>query len=250
MAVRVRPRLVVGLGNPGPKYEATRHNAGFWFADRLAARLGAGFRPERRFQAEACEAAAPAGRVRIVKPATYMNRSGQTVGAVAGYFRIEPAAILVVHDELDLPPGAVRLKEGGGHGGHNGLRDVAAHLGSRDFVRVRLGIGRPDRGRDAIDYVLARPGAEDRRLIDEAIERVLERSGELLAGDLQPAMKALHTKRDDGAPSGGGSCPPDGGRAPPAVRRRGDAPVDARGGGAGARRDGPAAAGPGPAPAA
>lgn len=240
MAVRVRPRIVVGLGNPGPKYEATRHNAGFWFADRLAARLGAVFRPERRFQAEACEAAAPAGRVRIVKPATYMNRSGQTVGAVAGYFRIEPAAILVVHDELDLPPGAVRLKEGGGHGGHNGLRDVTAHLGSRDFVRVRLGIGRPGRGWDAIDYVLARPGAEDRRLIDEAIERVLERSGELLAGDLQPAMKALHTKQDEGPPSDGGPCPPAG-------RRPGNAPADARGSGAGARRDGPAAAGLGPA---
>ena len=223
MAVRVRPQLVVGLGNPGPKYEATRHNAGFWFADRLAARLGAVFRTERRFQADACEAAGPAGRVRIVKPATYMNRSGQAVGAVAGYFRIAPAAILVVHDELDLPSGAVRLKEGGGHGGHNGLRDVVAHLGSRDFVRIRLGIGRPDRGGDAIDYVLQRPGAEDRGLIDEAIERVLERSAEVLAGDLQPAMKALHTKRDEGPPAAGEPCPADAGRAPPAGRRPGNA---------------------------
>ena len=230
MAVRIRPQLVVGLGNPGPKYEATRHNAGFWFVDRLAARLGAVFRTERRFQADACEAAAPAGRVRIVKPATFMNRSGQTVGAIAGYFRIEPAAILVVHDELDLPPGVARLKEGGGHGGHNGLRDVEAHLGSREFVRVRLGIGRPGRGRDAIDYVLERPGAEDRLLIREAIERVLERSAEVFAGDLQTAMKALHTKQDEGPPVDGGSCPPDDGRAPPAGRRRGNAPPDARGG--------------------
>ena len=196
----MRPELVVGLGNPGPKYESTRHNAGFWLADRLAERLGAAFRPARRFSLDACEAGSSAGRVRLVKPTTYMNRSGQAVGAIAEYFRIAPAAILVAHDDLDLPPGAVRLKEGGGHGGHNGLRDIAAHLGTRDFVRVRLGIGRPGRGMDAIDYVLQRPGAEERRLIDEAIEQVLDRSATILAGDLQRAMKALHTKRDDSVP--------------------------------------------------
>ena len=180
---------------------STRHNAGFWLADRLADRLGAAFRPARRFSLDACEAGTPAGRVRLVKPTTYMNRSGQAVGSIAEYFRIEPEAILVVHDDLDLPPGTVRLKEGGGHGGHNGLRDIAAHLGTREFVRVRLGIGRPVRGMDAIDYVLQRPGAEERRLIDEAIEQVLDWSTTVLAGDLQRVMKALHTKRDHGAPA-------------------------------------------------
>ena len=189
----------MGLGNPGPKYESTRHNAGFWLADRLAERLGAAFRPNRRFSLDTCEAGTAAGRVRLVKPATYMNRSGQAVGAIAEYFRIAPAAIFVAHDDLDLPPGTVRLKEGGGHGGHNGLRDIAAHLGTRDFARVRLGIGRPGPGMDPIDYVLQRPRAEERRLIDDAIEQVLDWSGALLAGDLQPVMKALHTKRDEGA---------------------------------------------------
>ena len=207
----VRPELVVGLGNPGPKYEGTRHNAGFWLADRLAERLGAAFRADRRFPLDACEAGGPAGRVRIVKPSTYMNRSGQAVGAVAGYFRIAPAAILVAHDDLDLPAGTVRLKEGGGHGGHNGLRDVAAHLGTRDFARVRLGIGRPGPGRDPIDYVLERPRAEERRLIDEAIGQVLEWSEAVLAGDLQPVMKALHTKRGAGDGAGGAAAEEAGG---------------------------------------
>ena len=123
-----------------------------------------------------------------------MNRSGQAVGAIAEYFRIAPAAILVVHDDLDLPPGTVRLKEGGGHGGHNGLRDIVAHLGTRDFARVRLGIGRPAPGRNPIDYVLERPRAEERHLIDDAIGAVLDWTGAVLAGDLQPVMKALHTR--------------------------------------------------------
>ena len=195
----MRPELVVGLGNPGPKYEGTRHNAGFWLADRLAGRLGAAFRPARRFPLDACEANTAEGRVRLVKPTTYMNRSGQAVGAIAEYFRIAPAAILVLHDDLDLPPGTVRLKEGGGHGGHNGLRDIAAHLGTRDFARVRLGIGRPGHpGKDPIDYVLERPRAEERRLIDDAIGQVLDWTGAVLAGDLQPVMKALHTRRGAG----------------------------------------------------
>ena len=197
MAARIE--LVVGLGNPGAKFESTRHNAGFWLADRLAARLGGAFRPVRRFSLDACETRTPAGPVRLVKPTTFMNRSGQAVGAIAEYYRIAPAAVLVVHDELDLPPGTVRLKEGGGHGGHNGLRDIVSHLGSRDFVRVRVGIGRPDHGMEAIDYVLRRPRAEEARLIDEAIERVLDESDTILSGDLQRAMKALHTKPDDPA---------------------------------------------------
>ena len=196
----VRPELVVGLGNPGPKYESTRHNAGFWLADRLAERLGTSFRPSSRFALDACEASTPAGRVRVVKPTTYMNRSGLAVRGISEYFGIEPAAVLVVHDELDLPPGTVRLKEGGGHGGHNGLRDIVAHLGSREFVRVRLGVGRPHHGMDAVEYVLQRPGAEDRRLIDDAIGAVLDWSATLLSGDYQRVMKALHTKSDETGP--------------------------------------------------
>ena len=221
----MRPELVVGLGNPGPKYEGTRHNAGFWFADRLAARLGADFRPARRFSLDACEATAGAGRVRLVKPTTYMNRSGQAVGGIAEYYRIAPAAILVVHDDLDLPPGTVRIKEGGGHGGHNGLRDIAAHLGTRDFARVRLGIGRPGPGRDPIDYVLDRPRAEDRRLIDDAIGQVLEWSEAVLAGDLQPVMKALHTKQEKGRGEAGGDPDGESARAakPDGRRETGDA---------------------------
>ena len=221
----MRPELVVGLGNPGPKYEGTRHNAGFWFADRLAARLGAGFRAARRFSLDACEATTGTGRVRLVKPTTYMNRSGQAVGGIAEYYRIAPGAILVVHDDLDLPPGTVRIKEGGGHGGHNGLRDIAAHLGTRDFARVRLGIGRPGPGRDPIDYVLDRPRAEERRLIDDAIGQVLEWSEAVLAGDLQPVMKALHTRQEKGRGEAGDD--PDGEpakAAKPAGRREtGDA---------------------------
>ena len=199
----VRPELVVGLGNPGPRYASTRHNAGFWLADRLAERLGASFRASSRFPLDACEASTPAGRVRVVKPTTYMNRSGLAVRGIADYFGIEPAAILVVHDELDLPTGTVRLKEGGGHGGHNGLKDIVAHLATRDFVRVRLGIGRPGRGVDPIDYVLQRPGGDERRLIDQAVGQVLDWSATILAGDLQRAMKALHTKRDEAAPEDG-----------------------------------------------
>ena len=224
----VRPELVVGLGNPGPKYEGTRHNAGFWFADRLARRLGADFRPVRRFSLDACETGTEAGRVRLVKPATYMNRSGQAIGAIAEYFRIAPAAILVVHDDLDLPPGTVRIKEGGGHGGHNGLRDIVAHLGTRDFARVRLGIGRPAPGRDAIDYVLERPRAEERRLIDDAIGALLDWTGAVLAGDLQPVMKALHTR------PGAGGDPTDEPGEKEKPRRPGGGPggtEDGRGGG-------------------
>lgn len=236
--VAVRPQLVVGLGNPGPKHEAFRHNAGFWFADRLAARLGGEFRPSGRFPLELCECGPPpdggggaAGRVRIVKPTTFMNLSGQAVGPFAGYFRIAPEAILVVHDELDLPPGAVRLKEGGGHGGHNGLRDVAAHLGSPAFVRLRLGIGHPGRADDVIDYVLHRPRPEERRLIDDAMERALGVSGAILAGDLQRAMKVLHTKPDAGGGNGGDPAAADGA-----------GPGD--GGGNGRRAAAPAGAGP------
>lgn len=212
-----RPELIVGLGNPGSKYEATRHNAGFWFADRLATRLGAPpFRAERRFQVESCEVAGAGGqRVRIVKPAIFMNRSGQAIGPLARYFDIAPEAILVAHDELDLPPGTVRIKEGGGHGGHNGLRDLIAHLGSNDFVRVRIGIGRPDPGagrKDVLDYVLQRPGRHDEAVIGDAIERVVDLSAELFAGDLQRAMTALHTSREDAddssEPAGGGDETP------------------------------------------
>ncbi|MFN3629048.1 MAG: aminoacyl-tRNA hydrolase, partial [Casimicrobiaceae bacterium] len=136
-------RLVVGLGNPGPEYERTRHNAGFWWVEDLADALGAHFGVEKRFQAEVASARTGQGEIKLVKPLTFMNLSGQAVGALARFYGIEPAEILVAHDELDLTPGEVRLKFGGGHAGHNGLRDIDRHLNSRDYWRLRIGIGHP-----------------------------------------------------------------------------------------------------------
>ena len=188
-------RLVVGLGNPGREHEATRHNAGFWFADALAARLGASFAGEAKFHGRIARCL---GDLRLLKPGTYMNLSGRAVGAVAQFFAIAPAEILVVHDELDLPPGDAKLKFGGGTAGHNGLRDIAAHLGGPAFWRLRLGIGHP---RDSAipqqgvaDYVLQPPRGGDRAAIDEALGRALDAWPLVAAGDFERAMSALHTK--------------------------------------------------------
>lgn len=188
-------RLVVGLGNPGREHEATRHNAGFWFADALARQLGATFAHEARFGGAL---ARTTSGVRLLKPSTYMNLSGQSVSAAARFFSIEPASILVAHDELDLPPGEARLKFGGGVAGHNGLKDLRAQLGTADFWRLRLGIGHP---RDSaiplqavVDYVLKRPLEVERRAIEDAIAKALAVMPAVLAGDLERAMMLLHTK--------------------------------------------------------
>lgn len=187
-------KLVAGLGNPGREYARTRHNAGFWFVDELAARLRSSFAAESKFAGEV----ARAGDVRLVKPSTYMNLSGRSVAALARFFAIEPEAILVVHDELDLKPGEAKMKLGGGHAGHNGLRDIHAQLGSPDYWRLRLGIGHPRDSelpqQQVVDYVLKPPRAEEATAIDEAIRRGLDAWPAIATGDMERAMMALHTK--------------------------------------------------------
>ena len=158
------PKLVVGLGNPGAEYSETRHNAGFWFCERLARELGVSFSKEARFHGFAANARNDG--VWLLMPQTFMNRSGQSVAALARFYRIEPAEILVVHDELDIPPGQLRLKFGGGLGGHNGLKDITAHLGTQDFWRLRIGIGHPGDRNEVVNFVLKRPGRAESDLID------------------------------------------------------------------------------------
>ncbi|HVO90910.1 MAG TPA: aminoacyl-tRNA hydrolase [Casimicrobiaceae bacterium] len=188
-------RLVAGLGNPGPRYQATRHNAGFWFADALAHKLGARFSMESKFAGEV----AKSGEVRIAKPMTYMNGSGRCVAALARFFNLASEEILVVHDELDLKPGDAKLKLGGGHAGHNGLRDIHAALGTAEFWRLRLGIGHPRDSelseREVVDYVLRPPLAEEQRDIEAAIERSLDVWSAIARGDLEGAMLDLHSRR-------------------------------------------------------
>ena len=187
-------RLVVGLGNPGREHEATRHNAGFWFADALAAQERASFATEAKFHGQV----ARAGDVRLLKPGTYMNLSGRSVAALARFFAIEPAEILVAHDELDLLPGEAKMKFGGGNAGHNGLRDIDAQLGTSEFWRLRFGIGHPRDSaipqQDVVDYVLRPPFVAERTQIDAAIDRALAAWPAIAAGDFERAMQMLHTK--------------------------------------------------------
>lgn len=189
------PELIVGLGNPGGKYDQTRHNAGFWLLDRLAGPLGLEFRAQSKFHGELAERLHAGRKVFFLKPGTYMNHSGRAVAAVARFYKIPVERIVIAHDELDLPPGTVRLKHGGGHGGHNGLRDLAA-LGSREFWRLRLGIGHPGDRDGVIDYVLQKPGKADRELIDKALDKTLDAVDLLLDGQMEKAMTRLHSKQD------------------------------------------------------
>jgi PTH1 family peptidyl-tRNA hydrolase len=183
--------LIVGLGNPGPTYERTRHNAGFALIDELARRAGASLRRDARHQGELARVSMAGADVWLLKPMTYMNLSGQSVGSLAGFYRIAPQAILVAHDELDFPPGVVRLKEGGGAGGHNGLRDIIARLGAA-FWRLRIGIGHPG-DRDAVlDYVLGRPPAAEAGLIQEAVLAAADAVPIMLTDGAQKAMSRLH----------------------------------------------------------
>lgn len=162
-------RLVVGLGNPGAEYEQTRHNAGFWFCEQLAQHYRVQFTAEKRFHA--LLANVPAAGLAILLPQTFMNRSGQAVGAYLRFFRIPPQQMLVVHDELDILPGQLRLKFGGGLGGHNGLKDIAAHCATQDFWRLRIGIGHPGDRNRVVDYVLKSPGSGEHAVIEEALQR-------------------------------------------------------------------------------
>src|SRR5262245_8274213 len=190
-------RLVVGLGNPGREHEGTRHNAGFWFADALASRLGASFSGEAKFHGKVARAI---GDVRLLKPGTYMNLSGRAVSALMQFFAIAPEEIRVVQDELDLKPGEAKMKFGGGNAGHNGLRDIHAKLGAGEFWRLRLGIGHPRDSaipqQDVVDYVLQPPRGEERSAILQAIDRALDAWPQIAAGDFERAMMALHTRRE------------------------------------------------------
>ncbi len=193
--------LIAGLGNPGDKYAQTRHNAGYWLLDALARRHGAEFMPESRFSGETATVEIDGRRVRLIKPSTFMNHSGQAVGALARYFRIAPENVLVVHDEIDLPPGVARIKRGGGHGGHNGLRDIIASLGGdAGFLRLRIGVGHPGSANEVVDYVLRQPPAAERSLIVESIVRALEVLAQVVAGDTEKAMHRLHSARDAAQP--------------------------------------------------
>ncbi|CAL1240989.1 aminoacyl-tRNA hydrolase [Candidatus Methylocalor cossyra] len=185
-------KMVVGLGNPTAQYEHTRHNAGFWFLDEVAAHHRVALHREQRFQGVVGKLEWAGSTVLLLKPMTYMNRSGLSVGAVARYFHIQPAEILVAHDELDLAPGVVRLKRGGGHGGHNGLRDLMAHLGSPDFHRLRFGIGHPGDRAAVIAYVLGVPDPSERSLIEQAIAKAVVLLPELLVSPLEMVMNQLH----------------------------------------------------------
>lgn len=182
--------LIVGLGNPGAEYTRTRHNAGFWWVDMLAERAGAKFRTESRFKGETARASIGGCTVWLLKPATFMNDSGQSVGACASYYKIAPAEMLVAHDELSLPAGRLALKRGGGHAGHNGLRDITRHCGS-DFARARIGIGRPREGRDVARYVLNSPPGTERELIETAIGAGLDTIELIVSGDLEKAGTAI-----------------------------------------------------------
>ena len=187
-------RLLVGLGNPGPEYEATRHNAGFWWIDAAARKLGVTPMPQRSYFGLAAKASTAQGVVWLLQPMTYMNLSGKSVAALARFFKIEPQEILVAHDELDLMPGQVKIKCGGGHAGHNGLRDIHAQLGSADYWRLRLGIGHPGVKAEVVDYVLRKPSAEDRELLEQTIERSVDALDLLLAGEMERAMMRVHAK--------------------------------------------------------
>ena len=185
-------QLVVGLGNPGAQYADTRHNAGYWLVDRVAERAGVELRPESKFHGLLGRIQRPDGNLRMLKPTTFMNHSGRSVAAVCRYFDLEPDRVLIAYDELDLPAGAVRLKQGGGHAGHNGIRDSIAALGSRDFWRLRIGIGHPGSKEQVVGYVLSRPSREDAQMIVDAIDRAEAYLPELMAARYQRVMNQLH----------------------------------------------------------
>ena len=191
------PRLIVGLGNPGSEYADTRHNLGYWFVDRLADDIKVRFSPQGKFHGNV----ARQGELWLLKPTTFMNRSGLAVLSLACFYKILPDEILVVHDDLDLPPGGIRIKQGGGSGGHNGLKDIQAHLGSPDFWRLRFGIGHPGERDEVINYVLKAPRREEQEPIDQAIDRALLAWPKLGAGDYAAVQRALHGSgiRDQGS---------------------------------------------------
>jgi PTH1 family peptidyl-tRNA hydrolase len=186
-------RIIVGLGNPGPEHQVTRHNVGFWFVDLLARRHGGEFRDYRKYSGETARVTIDGQELILLKPTTYMNRSGLSVRQISDFYKIVPDDILVAHDELDLPVGSVRLKNGGGHGGHNGLRDTIAHVGE-NFWRLRLGIGHPGNKADVIDYVLTRAPRVEEDLILEAVNTAADSVPLILEQGAERAMTKLHSR--------------------------------------------------------
>jgi PTH1 family peptidyl-tRNA hydrolase len=186
-------RIIAGLGNPDDKYERTLHNAGFWFVDALAQKYGGSFRYEKKFAADCCKISLQGEDVWLVKPQSYMNLSGGPIRGVLDYYRLQVSDLLVAHDEIDLPPGTTRLKLGGGHGGHNGLRDIIQHCGA-EFVRLRLGVGHPGDKSQVTNYVLKRASADVERAIEDNIAAAMDVMPLLIEDGLNAATKALHTK--------------------------------------------------------
>jgi PTH1 family peptidyl-tRNA hydrolase len=188
-------KLFVGLGNPGTEYEATRHNAGFWWVDALARELKLHLVADRSYHGLVARGNVNGQNVWLLEPQTYMNLSGKSVASLARFFKIAPQDILVVHDELDVPPGQAKLKFGGGHGGHNGLRDIHAQLGTGDYWRLRLGIGHPGDKNQVADWVLKKPAPAEREAIEGCVARTLKAAPELLAGDMAKATLVVHTHK-------------------------------------------------------
>ncbi len=190
-------RLFVGLGNPGPEYEQTRHNAGFWWVEALARGLNAQARPESSYfglVARVNNAPGTDGPIWLLQPMTFMNLSGKSVAALARFFKIAPEEIMVAHDELDIEPGQMKFKQGGGNGGHNGLKDMQAQLGSADFWRLRLGIGHPGIKAEVANYVLRRPPIAERQLVEDCIQKSMDAVPLMLNGQLDKAMMKIHAK--------------------------------------------------------
>jgi len=195
MAVRsIDLKVIVGLGNPGSKYSKTRHNAGFWFIEELAAKYSAVFRAEKKFSGDLAKASIEGKDVWLLKPDTFMNRSGYAVQSLLSFYRISADQLLVAHDEIDLPAGTAKLKTGGGHGGHNGLRDIINQLGSKDYHRLRIGVGHPGSKEQVVDYVLHNPSMDERILIDRDISDAVAVLPDLASGAFEQAMQTLHSK--------------------------------------------------------
>jgi len=187
-------KLIVGLGNPGAEYESTRHNAGAWFLDALTEQFQSPLRTETKFHAKVSRIQLNGHDCWLMIPNTFMNLSGQAIQALATFYKIPAEQILVAHDELDFPPGTVRIKQDGGHGGHNGLRDTINHLHTKQFFRLRIGIGHPGHKDQVHDYVLSRPSRHDHQTIMDSIETALALVPELIEGDVQKAIKQLHSE--------------------------------------------------------